>query len=206
MKKIIFMLAIMVFTLDGFSQDGKNVTPKQRKEYMMKTFKIHSKKAISYGKIRLELISENEKLKEQKLSSSQFRNKQKKLYKKYGDKISQIFSKGRFRSWSIFTQELEIYHMLCDEKLVSRPQMKALQRLESETETKRLALWSNNTEESEKLNQKDQMIENYRKRIYGILGKETGEWFINYKQMYFFSLYNMDKYKTCLRMPILSPK
>lgn len=43
------------------------------------------------------------------------------------------------------------------------------------------------------------MIENYRKRIYGILGKETGEWFINYKQMYFFSLYNMDKYKTCFK-------
>lgn len=179
MKKFIFMLAVMLFTLNGFSQDGKNVTQKQRKEYMMKTFKIHSKKAIAYEKIRLELINENEKLKEQKLSSSQFRNKQKKLYKKYGDKISQIFSKGRFRSWSIFTQELEIYHMLCDEKLVSRPQMKALQKLESETETQRLTLWNKNIEESEKFNQKDQMIENYRKKIYEILGKETGEWFIN---------------------------
>lgn len=199
MKKFIFMLAVMLFTLNGFSQDGKNVTQKQRKEYMMKTFKIHSKKAIAYEKIRLELINENEKLKEQKLSSSQFRNKQKKLYKKYGDKISQIFSKGRFRSWSIFTQELEIYHMLCDEKLVSRPQMKALQKLESETETQRLTLWNKNIEESEKFNQKDQMIENYRKKIYEILGKETGEWFINYKQMYFFSLYNMDKYKTCFK-------
>lgn len=174
MKKFIFMLAVMLFTLNGFSQDGKNVTQKQRKEYMMKTFKIHSKKAIAYEKIRLELINENEKLKEQKLSSSQFRNKQKKLYKKYGDKISQIFSKGRFRSWSIFTQELEIYHMLCDEKLVSRPQMKALQKLESETETQRLTLWNKNIEESEKFNQKDQMIENYRKKYMRFSGKKQG--------------------------------
>lgn len=64
--------------------------------------------------------------------------------------------------------------MLCDEKLVSRPQMKALQKLESETETQRLTLWNKNIEESEKFNQKDQMIENYRKKYMRFSGKKQG--------------------------------
>lgn len=31
MKKFIFMLAVMLFTLNGFSQDGKNVTQSKGK-------------------------------------------------------------------------------------------------------------------------------------------------------------------------------
>ena len=133
------------------------------------------------------------------MTSSQFKNKQKKLYKKYGDEISQAFSKGRYRSWSIMTQELEYYHMLCDTKLVPRDKMRSLQKLESEAEEKRTTINASSDAESDKLEDKYKMMENQKEKIRQLLGTEDGDWYINYKQMYFISLINMDKYKTSFK-------
>lgn len=200
MKKVfLFLIIYLLVSVENYSQNVSDVDVTQRKEYMIKTYKINAKKADAYEKLRIELLQENDKLKEQKMTSSQFKNKQKKLYKKYGDEISQAFSKGRYRSWSIMTQELEYYHMLCDTKLVPRDKMRSLQKLESEAEEKRTTINASSDAESDKLEDKYKMMENQKEKIRQLLGTEDGDWYINYKQMYFISLINMDKYKTSFK-------
>ncbi|MBU3809854.1 MAG: hypothetical protein H9802_15840 [Candidatus Phocaeicola faecipullorum] len=200
MKKVfLFLIIYLLVSVENYSQNVSDVDVTQRKEYMIKTYKINAKKADAYEKLRIELLQENDKLKEQKMTSSQFKNKQKKLYKKYGDEISQAFSKGRYRSWSIMTQELEYYHMLCDTKLVPRDKMRSLQKLESEAEEKRTTINESGDAELDKLEDKYKMMENQKEKIRQLLGTEDGDWYINYKQMYFISLINMDKYKTSFK-------
>ena len=200
MKKLyLFLIFCLLISVNSYSLNTTDVNVAQRKEYMIKTYKINAKKADAYEKLRIELLQENEQLKEQKMTSSQFKNKQKKLYKKYGDEISQAFSKGRYRSWSIMTQELEYYHMLCDTKLIPRDKMRSLQKLESEAEEKRTTINESGDAEFDKLEDKYKMMENQNEKIRQLLGTEDGDWYINYKQMYFISLINMDKYKTSFK-------
>ena len=200
MKNVfLFLIIYLLVSVESYSQNVSDVDVTQRKEYMIKTYKINAKKADAYEKLRIELLQENDKLKEQKMTSSQFKNKQKKLYKKYGDEISQAFSKGRYRSWSIMTQELEYYHMLCDTKLVPRDKMRSLQKLESEAEEKRTTINESGYAELDKLEDKYKMMENQKEKIRQLLGTEDGDWYINYKQMYLISLINMDKYKTSFK-------
>ena len=188
-----------MISVNGNSQNVIDVDVAKRKEYMIETYKINAKKADAYEKLRIGLLRENDKLKEQKMTSSQFKNKQKKLYKKYGDEISQVFSKGRYRSWSIMTQELEYYHMLCDIKLVPRDKIRSLQKLESDTEENRMSINKSSSAESGKFEKRYKMMEDQKRRIRQILGTANGDWYINYKRMYFISLNNMDKYRTSFK-------
>lgn len=201
MKKwYLFLILYLIISENSHAQQSQaDANISQRKEYMIKTYKINAKKAELYEKLRIDLLQENDELKEQKMTSSQFKNKQKMIYKKYGDAISQVFSKGRYRSWSIMTQELEYYHMLCDNKLISRDKMRLLQKLESEADENRTTINVSNGEESEKLKSKYSLMEKQKEKIHQILGVEDGDWFINYKEMYLTSLINMDKYKTSFK-------
>ena len=51
---------------------------------------------------------------------------EKKIYKKYGEIISQAFSKGKYRPWSSCTQELERYHVLSETKFIPIEKMRSL--------------------------------------------------------------------------------
>ena len=137
--KIIFSLFLLL--LGGsivYSQSISSVDFGKRKEYMMKTYKIHRLKADKYEQqILPSLERENEQLKNNRISSAKFKEEQKKLYKKYGAMVSQVFSKGRYKTWSSCTQELERYHVLSETKLIPLAKMRALHKLESEWEKRR---------------------------------------------------------------------
>lgn len=199
MKKLVFSLFLFLFVGVGYSQTDESVDVGQRKEYMIKTYKINKKKAEAYEQLRLQLQAENDNLKMEKISSSSFRSKQKQLYKKYGDKISQTFSQGRYHKWSSCTQNLEYYQVLCDTKLVPYEQMRALHKIEQKWESERKQLWDGSEEWAEKLKKDDLLYKNLNDGICRILGDKTGNWYIDYKRMYFASLNNMDRYKTTFK-------
>lgn len=61
-----------MISVNGNSQNVIDVDVAKRKEYMIETYKINAKKADAYEKLRIGLLRENDKLKEQKMTSSQF--------------------------------------------------------------------------------------------------------------------------------------
>lgn len=77
----LFLIPFLMISVNGNSQNVIDVDVAKRKEYMIETYKINAKKADAYEKLRIGLLRENDKLKEQKMTSSQFKNKQKKLQK-----------------------------------------------------------------------------------------------------------------------------
>lgn len=82
MKKITLFLSLLLIGSVGFSQIIPGVNIGKRKEYMMRTYKINSQKADEYEQILFSLQKENDQLKNRKISSTQFKAEQKKLYKK----------------------------------------------------------------------------------------------------------------------------
>lgn len=161
----------------------------------MKTYKINRLKVDKYEQDVLPALErENEQLKNKKISSAKFKEEQKKLYKKYGVIVSNVFSKGRYKTWSSCTQELERYHVLSETKLVSIEKMRALHKVESQWEKERDQMWTGAGEESKKYQNAEDMLTNLNKQIRAILGIEDGNWYISYKRMTFSALDNMDKY------------
>ena len=194
--KIIFSLFLLL--LGGsivYSQSISSVDFGKRKEYMMKTYKIHRLKADKYEQqILPSLERENEQLKNNRISSAKFKEEQKKLYKKYGAMVSQVFSKGRYKTWSSCTQELERYHVLSETKLIPLAKMRALHKLESEWEKRRDSMLTESGDEAKKLEDSEKMLSNLNAQIRQILGEENGNWYIAYKEMAFKALDHMDKY------------
>lgn len=194
--KIIFSLALLL--LGGsiaYSQSISSIDVGKRTEYMMKMYKIHRLKAEKYEKQILPALEcENEQLKNQQINSSKFKEEQKKIYKKYGDMVSQVFSKGRYKTWSSCTQELERYHVLSETKFIPLEKMRALYKAESVWEKERDKMLTETIDEQRKIENVKSMLSNLNEQIRKILGMESGNWYIAYKEMTFRALDNMDKY------------
>lgn len=166
---------------------------------MVKTYDISRQKAEAYEELRKSLLTENEELKAQKMTSSQFKTAQKQLYKKYGDRINQAFYNGKYRMWSFCTQELECYQMLCDTWLVPYETMRALRKLEVEREKQRKQTWAGSQEEAEKFKENETFRNESEHAIRELLGEEAGNWYIEYKNLYLAALKNMNTYKASFR-------
>ena len=157
--------------------------------------KINQPKADKYLQLLLpSLENENEQLKNQRISSVKFKEEQKKLYNKYGIMISQVFSKGRYKSWSSCTQGLERYHILSETKFIPREKINTLYKTESEWKKKRDHILEGNDEEYIKIEKTQNILTTLNSQIRQIIGTEIGNWYINYKDMTFRTLENMDKY------------
>lgn len=74
MKKIILSLTLLLVGGISYSQSFSNVDVGKRKEYMMKTYKLDSKKADAYEQILSSLNQENEQLKDRRVSSDRFKD------------------------------------------------------------------------------------------------------------------------------------
>lgn len=194
MKKIVYALLLLFVGSMGYSQNASNVNTKERKKYLMETYKIHRLKVEAYDKILMDLQRDNDALKSKQMTSTQFQSRQRKLYEKYGDKISQIFSKGRYRAWNHLIQDHERYLLLSETKLISRDCMHALYKAESEWEKKREHMLKSSIPQNEKLDKEDMMLEELNNQIQQILGADAGQWYIAYKKLEFETLSNMDKY------------
>lgn len=195
MKKIILSLSLLLIGSIGYSQIIPSVDVGQRKEYVMKTYKIDSQKADKYEQILLSLQKENELLKNKKISSTQFKIAQKKLYKKYGIIISQTFYKGKYTKWSSCTQELERYQVLSESKFIPYEKMRALYKAETEWVKGRDNMLAESSKEWKKHESSDTMLSELNDKIRQILGTEDGNWYIAYKRLTFRTLDNMDKYE-----------
>ena len=158
MKKIILSLTLLLVGSISYSQSFSNVDVGKHKEYMMKTYKLDSKKADVYEQILSSLKQENEQLKNRRISSDRFKDEQKKIYKKYGEIISQAFSKGKYRPWSSCTQELERYHVLSETKFIPIEKMRSLYKVEHEWKKTRDQLWKGMSDELEKLKKIEELL------------------------------------------------
>ena len=194
MKKITLFLSLLLIGSVGFSQIIPGVNIGKRKEYMMRTYKINSQKADEYEQILFSLQKENDQLKNRKISSTQFKAEQKKLYKKYGTIISQAFSGGKHKKWSSCTQEMERYQILSENKFIPYEKMRALYKAESEWVKERDKMHKDTGEAWEKYENSDTMVSELNIKIKQILGTENGTWYIEYKRLFFRALDNMDKY------------
>lgn len=195
MSKIFIFLLLLVTVNTGYSQNaGSGVNQNRRKEYLMNVYKIHHLKVAAYDKVLSSMKKDNELLKSQVMSSSQYRARQKKLYERYGDQISQIFSKGRYRSWNQLNQNNERYLLLSETKFVSRTKLQDLYKAEVEWETKRNNMLKSSIPQNEKFEQEDAMLKELNNQIIRILGSTDGEWYINIKKDHLNTLANMDKY------------
>lgn len=194
MKKIILSLSLLLIGSIGYSQIIPSVDIGQLKEYIMKTYKIDSQKADNYRQILQSLQKENEQIKNKKISSTQFKIEQKKLYKKYGIIISQTFYKGKYTKWSSCTQELERYHVLSESKFIPYEKMRALYKAETEWVKGRDNMLTKTSEEWKKHESSGTMFSELNDKIRQILGTEDGNWYIAYKRLTFRTLDNMDKY------------
>lgn len=179
----------------AYSQSISDIDVGKRKEYMMKTYKIHHIKAEKYlEEILPSLERENEQLKHQRISSDKFKEAQKNLYRKYGKTVSQVFSKGRYKTWSFCIQELERYHVLSETKFIPLEKMYALYRIERAWEKDRDQMLSGDGDEQKKIEDTANMLMELNKQIRQMLGMEIGNWYINYKELMLRALDNMDKY------------
>lgn len=158
MKKITLFLSLLLIGSVGFSQIIPGVNIGKRKEYMMRTYKINSQKADEYEQILFSLQKENDQLKNRKISSTQFKAEQKKLYKKYGTIISQAFSGGKHKKWSSCTQEMERYQILSENKFIPYEKMRALYKAESEWVKERDKMHKDTGEAWEKYENSDTMV------------------------------------------------
>lgn len=187
-------LSLLLIGSVGFSQIIPGVNIGKRKEYMMRTYKINSQKADEYEQILFSLQKENDQLKNRKISSTQFKAEQKKLYKKFGTIISQAFSGGKHKKWSSCTQEMERYQILSENKFIPYEKMRALYKAESEWVKERDKMHKDTGEAWEKYENSDTMVSELNIKIKQILGTENGTWYIEYKRLFFRALDNMDKY------------
>lgn len=198
MKKMILLLAFLLTGgTYGLGQEGADVS--KRIDYMAKTYGINRQKAETYEKLRKNLLAENEELKKQIITSSQFRIAQKQLYKKYGNRISLVFYDGKYRMWSFCTQYLECYQMLCDTWLVPYEMMRALYKLEIDREKQRKQIWIGSQEEAKKIEENEISRNESDYAILKLLGEEIGNWYIEYKSLYLAALKNMSTYKASFR-------
>lgn len=194
MKKIILSLTLLLVGSISYSQSFSNVDVGKHKEYMMKTYKLDSKKADVYEQILSSLKQENEQLKNRRISSDRFKDEQKKIYKKYGEIISQAFSKGKYRPWSSCTQELERYHVLSETKFIPIEKMRSLYKVEHKSKKTRDQLWKGMSDELEKLKKIEELLAELNKHILEILGTDNGNWYLSYKMLIYGALDNMGKY------------
>lgn len=199
MKRLFYFGLIILLGNVAYSQVIPNVDVKKRKEYVMKTYKVDKNKANQYEHILSSLQEENYRLKEKKISSVQFVADQKKLYKKYGEIISNTFTKGKYKTWSYCNQELEWYQLLSDYKLIPYETMRILYKTEKEWVNKRRQLWNGSNEEWTKHEKSESMLAEQEDELRQILGLDNGNWYINYKKLYFRALANMDKYETTFK-------
>ena len=195
MRTILFLSALLIGGA-GYVQQMQDATNKDRRPYMTATYHIHSVKTRNYEQLRKRMLKANDRLKDKVMSAERFRAEQKRLYRLYGDTISQLFDKGRSRTWSRITQELERYQMLSEVKLTPRDKMLALHKLESEWEKNREAMWKGSDTEARKQAKEADMIAELNGEIRKLLGTDVGNWYIEYKTLGFMALLNMDKYKT----------
>lgn len=194
MRKTILSLLLLLTVSMVYSQDIPGVDAKKRKEYLMKTYRIHSLKVEAYDKILLDLQRDNDLLKSKKMTSQQFRAKQRKLFEKYGDRVSQAFSKGRYRSWNQLFQNNERYLVLSETQLVPREVMRKVYTAERECEGQRDRMLASSAAESEKWEQREILLEKLNNEICQLLGNEVGNWYIAYREREFNAYSNMDKY------------
>lgn len=187
-------MSLLLIGSVGYSQVISDVDIGKRKEYIMKTYKVDSKKADKYEQTLSSLQRENELLKSRKISSTQFKSEQKKLYKRYGTIISQDFSGGKYKKWSSCTQELERYQILSDNKFIPYDKMRALYKAETKWVEERDKMLKKSDEEWQKYERSDVMLAELNNEIRQILGIENGNWYIAYKRLTFSALDNMDKY------------
>lgn len=166
----------------------------QQKSYMISTYKINEKQATEYTTTLSTMKLESNQLKGQRISSKQFKNEQKKIFKKYDSHVSQIFKPGQYKKWVYCLQGLERYQILSEEKLVSWDQMRSLYKVESLWIKNRDQVWNTSTEESKKLQENDDLLTDLHSKIYDVLGCEIGNWYINEKALHFNALDHMDKY------------
>lgn len=195
MRKIMIIGALFLIVNLAYSQSISDIDVGKRKEYMMKTYKIHHIKAEKYlEEILPSLERENEQLKHQRISSDKFKEAQKNLYRKYGKTVSQVFSKGRYKTWSFCIQELERYHVLSETKFIPLEKMYVLYRIERAWEKDRDQMLSGDGDEQKKIEDTANMLMELNKQIRQMLGMEIGNWYINYKELMLRALDNMDKY------------
>lgn len=195
MRKTLFSLSLLLIGSIGYSQvDIPKVDANKRKEYVMKTYNVDSKKADRYEEILHSLQHEKDQLRNMKISSTRFKADQKKLYKKYGAIINQAFYEGKDRKWSFCTQELEHYHVFSESKFILYEQMRALFDAEKIWLNKRKQVSKESTEESKKHENNEALLTELNNNIKQILGEENGNWYISYKRTINRALGNMDKY------------
>ena len=195
MKKAMMIGTLFLIVNIAYSQNISDIDVGEHKEYMMKTYKIHHGKAEKYiEEILPALERENETLKDQRISSAKFKEAQKNLYRKYGQMVSQVFSKGRYKTWSSCTQELERYHVLSETKFIPLEKMYALHKMESAWEKERNQMWAATDDEQKKIENTVELLTKLNEQIRQLLGEEIGNWYIAYKDLTFRAIYNMDKY------------
>lgn len=79
MRKTLFSLSLLLIGSIGYSQvDIPKVDANKRKEYVMKTYNVDSKKADRYEEILHSLQHEKDQLRNMKISSTRFKADQKK--------------------------------------------------------------------------------------------------------------------------------
>lgn len=193
MKKKILFCAILLTSV--FSMAQTDISVSSRIDYMIKTYEIGKETAAVYETIRSRLLSDNNLLKQQKLSSKDFKSAQKLLYKRYADEINRTFYQGKNNKWGFCNQYLERYHMLSENWLVPYETMRSLQKLESEFQKRKNELHASVQTNPTRYKEIEINLNSLNQSVIDLLGKNAGEWYIEYKLLYQNSLKNMDIYK-----------
>ena len=92
MRTILFLSTLLIGGA-GYAQQMQDATNKDRRPYMTATYHIHSVKTRNYEQLRKRMLKANDRLKDKVMSAERFRAEQKRLYRLYGDTISQLFDK-----------------------------------------------------------------------------------------------------------------
>lgn len=188
-----------LFVLGVFDAAAQSVTPAQRRAYLTEHYEVTAAQAEQYETALTDVKAQDARLCESRMSAQAFKQARKSLIRLFCQRVSSAFNEEQYHVWSTCNKEIDRYHVLSNEKLVTPKQLYALFDAERKWLDDRNAMRNGAEAENVKHEREAELLNTLQAEIFRVLGTELGEWYFNEKALQQLAYIYMDKYDATYR-------
>ena len=185
--------------LGVFDAAAQSVTPAQRRAYLTEHYEVTAAQAEQYETALTDVKAQDARLCESRMSAQAFKQARKSLIRLFCQRVSSAFNEEQYHVWSTCNKEIDRYHVLSNEKLVTPKQLYALFDAERKWLDDRNAMRNGAEAENVKHEREAELLNALQAEIFRVLGTELGEWYFNEKALQQLAYIYMDKYDATYR-------
>ena len=197
MKKMILFVGLFAWFVSNVA--AQSVTSAQRRVYLMDIYDVTASQADRYEAVWSSVKEKDADLRDSRLTSKDFTKARKSLIREFRQEVSSIFNEEQYHIWETCNKEIDRYHVLSNEKLVTPKQLYGLFKVERQWLDDRNAIRTGGDPQNVKHQRQADLQKALQKEICRVLGEELGQWYIDEKALQQAAIGNMDKYNATYR-------